>query len=62
MKQDDSKSITNPLLEDAQEALIRLTRNYSQRSIVYYGQSKPGNKAVLNHIRIMTNSFAIQTI
>lgn len=42
--------------------MIRLTRNYSQQSIIYYGQSKPENKAILSHIRAMINSFAIQTI
>ena len=49
-------------MEDAKQALIRLTNSYPQRSMIFYSQSKRKNADTLKQIQAMTNSFPIQSV
>lgn len=49
-------------LEDVKESLTRLTHNYPQRSVIYYGQNQHSNTTALNEIKIITDTFCIRTI
>lgn len=49
-------------MEDVREAFIHLTSNYSQQSMILYGQSKRKNADVLRQIQTLTNSYAILSV